>query len=168
VKNILFLFLLLPAFSIAQDCKLQKTVDPYTHATKVKSNFITINKGTNQALLAIDADNKEINILLSLANSGEKCFGEGSTAVILFDSSKVKGNYRNSSPMNCDGTFTIVFRNTALTQYALQRFARERIVSIRLTGNNKQVTDIVLDDDEKELLLQTASCFITEAKTLIK
>jgi hypothetical protein len=168
VKKILSTLLFLPLLSFAQDCKLKKSVDPFTHVTKLSTGFITVNKGANQVMLTIYADNKEINMLFSLRGAGEKCFGDGSTATVLFDNNKVKGNFRNSSPMNCEGSFNIMFRNTVATPHALQRFAKESVTSIRLIGNNKEATDIILDGEEKELLMYMAACLITEAKSLIK
>ena len=70
--------------------------------------------------------------------------------------------------MNCDGIFTIIFRNAATTPSALQKMTLQKISSIILTDNTKKKIEISLKEDEKKLILEKATCLVNEAKALIK
>ena len=64
--------------------------------------------------------------------------------------------------------FHFTFRNLAGTPSSLQRFATQKVNSISFTGNNKKITLVTLNEDQKVLLMKTAACLITESKTLLK
>ncbi|MFN2437632.1 MAG: hypothetical protein ABR503_00425, partial [Chitinophagaceae bacterium] len=161
--------LLFPLFSRSQDCKLKKEVDDFTHETKISTGFVPFSKGLDQVLLSIDADSKEVQFFFAFKNAGEsKCFDDASTAVIFFEGSKLKSNFKNSGSMNCEGLFHITFRNSNTTPTTLQNLSTKKISSIQLTGNNKKSTIIVLSDNEKLMLMDMVTCAIKESKTLIK
>lgn len=167
MKNLFIVVLLSPFFSLGQDCKLKKETDDFSHETRISTGFVPFNGGINQVLLSIDANSKEVDFFFSLG-SGVTCFDNSSTATILFEGSKVKATYRNTGTMNCKGLFHITFRNLATTPFPLQKLASQKVSTIRLTGNSKVITDINLKDEEKELLINMATCLVKEAKTLIK
>ena len=70
--------------------------------------------------------------------------------------------------MNCEGLFTITFRNVATTPTTLKNLAVKKVLSIKLTGNNKDVTEIILKDEEQALFQKLVSCLTDESKTLLK
>jgi len=169
MKHLFFALLLLPLFALSQDCKLKKEVDDFTHETKISTGFVPFSKGLEQVLLSIDADSKEVQFFFAFKNAGEsKCFDDASAAVILFEGSKLKSNFKNSGSMNCEGLFHITFRNSASTTTALQNLATKKVSSIQLMGNRKKITNIILSEDEKLMLMNMAVCAIKESKTLIK
>lgn len=62
MKLLLTIVLLLPLFSYAQNCKLNKETDPYTKETKLSTGFIIFSGGS----VTIDADSKEVDMLFPL------------------------------------------------------------------------------------------------------
>jgi hypothetical protein len=70
--------------------------------------------------------------------------------------------------MNCDGIFTIVFRNSTTTPSVLQKMTQQKLTSIVLTDNNKKKIDINLKDDEKQKFQEKLGCLVKEAKVLIQ
>ena len=167
MKKILTLVFFLPLYSLSQDCKLNKTSDNFTHEVRLSTGFIPLNIGFDRVLLSIDANNAEVDFFFSISGDS-KCFDNSSTAVVLFDGSKSKNNFRNTGSMNCEGLFHITFRNLAGTPGALQRFATQKVTSISFTGNNKKMTIITLNEDQKVLLMKMAGCLIQESKSLLK
>jgi hypothetical protein len=169
MKLIVAALLLFPLCCPAQDCKLTKTTDDFTHEIRLSTGFIPFNTISDRILLSIDANNAEVDFFFSLNGAGDtKCFDNASTATILFDGTKLKANFKNNGTMNCEGLFHINFRNLAATPYALQRLATQKISSIRLIGNNKAETNIILKEEQKDLLMNMAACVVKEAKTLLK
>ena len=163
MKYSLIIFFLFPLWLSAQDCKVKKTIDPYTKEVRVSTGFIPL----QGASLSIDADGKEIDFFFSMAGK-ERCFSDASTAVVIYDSTRMKGTYKNGGPVNCDGIFHIIFRNTAATPTVLQRLITQKITSIQFTGNNKAQITISFSPEEQQALIARADCLIREAKTLIK
>ncbi len=169
MKHLFFTLFLLPLFAMSQDCKLKKEVDDFTHEAKISTGFVPFSKGLDQVLLSIDADGEEVQFFFAFKNAGEsKCFDDASTAVILFEGSKLKSNFKNSGSMNCEGLFHITFRNSTITPTALQNLATKKVSSIQLSGNGKKLTNIVLSEDEKVMLINMTMCAIKESKLLIK
>jgi len=166
MKYILTLLLATPLFGAAQNCKLKKETDQFSQQPKLSTGFMSmLAKGTRISLNMV-ADSKEVKLLFSLGDGA--CFDDQSTAIFSFDSSRTKSTQRNSSSMNCDGIFTIIFRNAATTPSALQKMTLQKISSIILTDNTKKKIEISLKEDEKKLILEKATCLVNEAKALIK
>ncbi len=164
--NKLFLPLFWLSFSCAaQDCKLKKEVDPFTHITKISTGFVSFANGNVRASLSIDATAAEIDFFFWLTNEG-KCFDETSTAVVNYEGDRVKANFKNAGTMNCEGAFHLNFRNTAVTPTALERLATKKINTIILSGNNKAITNLVFTPEQKQRLMDMAACVIKESKTL--
>jgi len=163
MKYSLIILFLFPPVLQAQDCKVKKTTDPYTKEVKVSTGFIQL----QGASLSIDADGKEIDFFFSM-DGKEKCFSDASTAVVFYEGTKMKANFKNGGPVNCDGIFHIIFRNVATTPTLLQRLITQKITSIQFTGNNKALTTITFSPEEQQTLMTRADCLIKEAKTLIK
>ena len=102
--------ILLPLFTRAQDCKLNKETDPFTKETKLSTGFMFF----SGASLTIDADSKEVDLLFSLEGAN-RCLDNNSTAVVHFEGTKVKMNLRNAGTMNCEGLFHFIYKNSVNT-----------------------------------------------------
>lgn len=164
MKHLFAFFLFLPVFSFAQQCKINKTKDPFSQAPKLSTGFLPLSVGA----LSIDADAKEIDFFIALNNFGEsKCFDNSSTASIQFDDDRSKLNYRNTGTMNCEGLFHFTFKNSTTTPSALQRLATKKIKTITLTGSNKTTTVITPTEQQKQILSDMVTCMIKESKTLL-
>lgn len=168
--KMLFLFVLsFPIISFSQDCKIKKESDPYTKEIKLSTGFKTYSGGLTRTLVSIDATKTDIEIIFSVNGGAEgKCFDNNSTATLLYEGGKLKGNFKNSSTMNCEGLFSITFRNVATTPTTLKNLATRKVLSIKLTGNAKQVTDLTLSAPEQELFQQMVTCLIDESKSLLQ
>jgi hypothetical protein len=165
MKHLLVLLLTVPCIAFAQDCTLKKEIDQFSQQPKISTGFMKFSGTGNRFSLNIVADSKEVKFLFSL---GEGCFDDQSTAVFSFDSSRTKSTQRNATAMNCDGIFTIIFRNVTTTPSALQKMTVQKISSIVITDNTKKKIQISLKEDEKQQLLEKAACLVKEAKALIK
>jgi hypothetical protein len=138
MKNILLLALVMPFISVAQDCKLNKTTDPYTKETKLSTGFIPLTSGTNRVSLSVDMTPKEINFLFFFPNAGEsKCFDDASTAFAIYEGERLRTMYRNSGAMNCEGYFQLSFRNVPTTPSNLNNLSIKKISTFRFIGNKK-------------------------------
>lgn len=166
MKHFFVFFLLVPFFSLAQDCKLKKEIDQFSQLPKLTTAFLKFNSTAGVVSLSMEADNKEIKLLFSAGDS--KCFDEASTAAFSYEGTRSKSNLKNYSAMNCDGIFTIIFRNGTTTPYVLQNLATKNVASVVLTDNTKKKIEIFFKEEEKQLLKKMAACMATEAKTLIK
>jgi len=167
MKKALTIIFFLPLFSLSQDCKLNKSTDNFTHEIRLSTGFMPLNIGFDRVLLSIDANSAEVDFFFSISGDS-KCFDNSSTATVIFDGSKSKNNFKNTGTMNCEGLFHFTFRNLAGTPSTLQRFATLKVSSISFTGNNKKITIITLNEDQKVLLMNMAACLIKESKTLLK
>jgi hypothetical protein len=170
MKLFLFVFMLIPFFSPAQDsthapvCKLIKETDPFTKETRLSSGFV----GLDGASVTIDADSKEIIVLFSVEGT-EKCFDNNSTADIFFEGIKSKMTIRNAGTMNCEGLFQFVFRNSRNTPTALlQRMCTKKITQIIFTGNSKKPFTVNVGPVEQATLMTLANCVVSEGRALIK
>src|SRR5258705_12168933 len=110
MKYSLIIAVLFPLFLGAQDCKIKRTTDPYTKEVRLSTGFMQL----DGASLSIEADGKEIDFFFSM-DGKEKCFTDASTAVIIYEGTKMKGSFKNGGPVNCEGIFHIIFRNLAGT-----------------------------------------------------
>jgi hypothetical protein len=169
MKVIFALLLSFPFISLAQDCAIKKQVDPYSKEAKLTTGFFNLGGGMGRVSLSIDANKTDIEFIFSVNDGREgKCFDNNSIAVLLYEGGKLKGNFKNSSTMNCEGLFTITFRNVATTPTALKNLAVKKVLSIKLQGNNKDVTEIILKEEEQALFQKFVSCLTDESKTLLK
>ncbi len=167
MKSFIIALTILPLATFAQNCKLTKTTDPFTHETKLSTGFIPFDNGNLNLSISIDATANDVDFFFWLT-SGTNCFDDQSTAQIIYDGERMKANFRNNGSMNCEGAFHLNFRNLATTPSALDRIATKKIKNIHLAGANKTIVDIALTEDQKQKLMELASCVIKEAKTLIK
>ena len=165
MKKFFFPVFWLPFLCAAQDCKLKKEVDPFTHITKISTGFISFPYGNARLSLSIDATPTEIDFFFWLANEG-KCFDETSTALVNYEGDRVKANFKNGGSVNCEGAFHIIFRNTALTPSALERLGSKKINTIVFSGNNKTVTNLALTPEQKQKLMDMVACVVRESKSL--
>lgn len=167
MKFVLALVLLFPLAAFSQDCKLRKEIDQFSQKPKLTTGFIQL--GSGQVSVSIDATATDIDFLFTFNNKeNPRCFDDLSTASFSFDSTRSKGNFRNSGAMNCEGIFHMNFRNSTTIPSGLNRLATTKVASIKFTGTGKNVIDITLTAQEKELLMKWVSCIAAEAKTLLK
>lgn len=145
---------------------MKKLKDKFSQEPIYSSGFMhfTGSKG-EKVSLSVEADSKEIRLLYSIK---ENCFNDQSTVVFTFDGSKSKSNMKAGNAMNCDGIFTVVFRNSTTTSYALNKIATLKTTAMQFTGSNGQKIELVLTDEEKLNLQVKTDCLVKEAKTLIK
>lgn len=165
----LILLLVAPFFSHAQDCKIKKELDPYSKEVKLTTGFKKFGTGGSQTLLSADANKTDIELIFSVKAGAEgTCFDNNSAALLVYEGGRLKGNFKNNSSMNCEGLFSISFRNVITTPVALRNLATKKVLSIKLSGNAKTVIELTLNDAEQQLLMKMATCIIEESKTLIK
>lgn len=168
IKAFLFLFPLLPLGLFAQDCKIKRSVDPYSKEAKVTTGFVAFGAGADRFHFTADAGKADLEFIISLNNAKEgKCFSDASTAILTFEGGKLKSTIKNTGSMNCEGSFTMGFKNTTSTPSPVKNLMTKKLISIKLTGNNKQVTEIVLNEEEGERLKFMAGCLVAEAKSLL-
>jgi hypothetical protein len=164
----LFALLALPVFASAQvDCPLKKSTDPFSHETKLSTGFMKMEVGNYKLSLSIDASPTEIDYFFWITNDS-KCFDDASAAVFNYDGERVKGNFKNTGSMNCEGAFHVSFRNVTTTPSALQKLTLKKISSIKLTGNNNTVTELVFTEEQKEKIRKMSECVVAQGTTLIK
>lgn len=163
----LFLFCLaLPVFSFAQDCQLKKSVDPFTHETKLSTGFQNFTGNGLTVSIAADATPKEINFFVWVKGDN-KCFDDESTANVIFEGERTRTILHNAGSMNCEGAFHFVFKNTPTTASWLNRMATKKVATVKLTGSDKKEMVLSFSDEQKELFQSMAACIATEGKTLI-
>ena len=163
MKYMLAIIFLVPLWVSAQDCKVKRTTDPYTKEVKMSTGVIPL----QGASLSVDADSKEIDFFFSI-DGKERCFSDASAIVIVYEGTKMKSNFKNAGPVNCEGVVHLTFKNQATTPTLLQRLITQKIISIQLTGTNKSQTTINFSPEEQQTLMTKADCLIKEAKTLLK
>jgi hypothetical protein len=166
MKHYLSLFFLLPLFSAAQECSLKKSVDPFTHETKLSTGFQNFTGNGLTVSISADATAKEIDFFVWVKGEG-KCFNTESTANVFFEGEKMKTLFRNAGSMNCDGAFHFVFKNTPTTQSWLNRLATKKVQSIKLKGSDGKEMVIAMNEDQKTLFQTMAACMASEGKTLL-
>jgi hypothetical protein len=166
MKSLLLLVLIVPLFVSAQNCELKKEKDPFTQQPQLSTGFMRFSSWGGKFSLNMVADAKEVKLLFSMGEGN--CFDDESSAALTFDGTRTKSTQRNATAMNCDGIFTIVFRNSTTTPSVLQKMTQQKLTSIVLTDNNKKKTDINLKDDEKQQIQEKLGCLVKEAKGLIQ
>jgi hypothetical protein len=159
----IFISLLLATPAVAQDCKVNKTTDPFTKETRLSSGFIRLGDGS----VTIDADAREVDFLFSLPGA-DRCYDNNSTAYIHFEGTKSKTMFRNGGSMNCEGLFHFIFRNSASTTSQLQKLMTQKVSHIVFTGNNKKEHIVTLDSTQQKSFMDFANCVVLEAKGLLK
>lgn len=163
MRYILIACLLIPFFSMAQDCKLNSEKDPFTKEIKLSTGFIPLDGGS----VTIDATKAEIDFLFSIEGV-DRCFDNNSTAMVFFEGTKFKLSTRNGGSMTCEGLFHFVFRNTATLPSMLTKMTTQKINHIAFTGNNKKVSTITLSPADQQLFMTLAACLVNQSKTLIQ
>lgn len=165
MKNALFILLLFPLASFAQDtCGLKKTKDPFTNLTKLSTGFKNFDGNGLSVSIAADATPTEIDFFIWIKNDG-KCFDAESSAQLLWEGERQKTTLKNSGSMNCEGAFHFVFKNTATTNSWLNRMMTKKVATIRLT-NDKIETVITFTEEQKVLFQKMVNCIVKEGKGL--
>ena len=168
MKKILSLLFFLPLFSEAQDtCQLKRETDPFTHQTKVSTGFVPFTVQGMKLSISVDATPTEVDFFFWI-QSESKCFDNESSAQVNYEGDRLKASFKNSGSMNCEGAFHFSFRNTIATPGHLNNLATKRISMIKLNGTGKSVTEINLNEEQRQRLMRMASCVVRESKSLIK
>jgi hypothetical protein len=163
MRYILIASLLFPFLSMAQDCKLDKEVDPYTKEIKISTRFIPLDGGS----VTIDATRAEIDFLFSI-DGVDRCFDNNSTAMVFFEGTKFKLSSRNGGTMNCNGLFHFIFRNTASLPSMLTKMTTQKVNHIVFKGSNNKESTVNLSPADQQLFMTLAACLVNESKTLIQ
>lgn len=154
-----------PLMAFGQNCSLKKEKDPFTQQPRMATGFMKLSAGRSPVQLNLVADAKEVKLLFALGEG--RCFDDQATAMFTFDSTRTKSTQRNTTAMNCDGIFSLVFRNAVTTPAALQKMATNKVAQIVIVNAAKEKWEINLTEEQKQELRQRAACIIAEAKTLI-
>lgn len=164
MKYFFLLVLAFPLFGNSQECNLQKRVDQFSQENMLSTGFMHLSGEKGEKVsLTIEADSREVRLLFSAKGN---CFDGNSKAIFVYDGSKSKSTQKNSASMNCDGIFTIVYKNTATTPYALKKIATQKATYIELNGSNNQKILLTLTDEQKAQLVEKANCLVEESKSL--
>lgn len=161
MKFILAFLLMAPICTLAQECKLKKEIDPFSQQPRLTTGFF----GVGSDRLSMTADSKEIDFFFVVG--GNKCFDDQTMVTIHFDGDRLRSNFRASGTMNCEGLYHFTMRNTATPNHALQRLATKKVASVKIV-NSGTTTEIVLNEEQKQVLLNKAACMLEQAKTLIR
>lgn len=168
MKTFLIFFMVLPFTVKAQDsCQLKKTTDPFTHQTKISTGFVNFINNGIQLSVSVDASSTDIDFFLWFTKDA-KCFDDQSTIQVNYAGDRLKGNFRNSGSMNCEGAFHFSFKNTPGVPGTLKRLTDKKVASFHITGPNKTITDFVFTADQQEKFLVMARCVVQQSKTLLK
>lgn len=167
MKKLAAVLFFIPFASLAQDCGLKKTTDPFTHVPKLSTGFKKFDNNGFTILVSADATPTEIDFFFWVKNDG-KCFDDESTAQVVYEGERSRANFKNTGSMNCEGAFHFTFKNLASTPGYLSKLSTKKVATIKLTGSNKTEILITLTDEQKTLLQGMAVCMATEGKTLIK
>lgn len=162
MKHGLTLLLVLPLFAWTQDCHLKTTRDPYTKEIKISTGLISLNAGQ----YSIEATKSEIDFMFSLGSG--KCFDDGAAAVVFFEGTRLKTNFKNSGTMNCDGLFHFTFRNTDPAPTALQNLVAKKVTSIRFKDNTKNELGVNFTAEQQQTFMTLSNCVINEARKLLQ
>jgi hypothetical protein len=163
MRYFLLIFLFIPFFSDAQDCKLNRETDPFTKEIKLSTGFIPMDGGS----VTIDATKAEIDFLFTIEGV-DRCFDNNSTAFVFFEGTKLKLTARNGGSMNCEGLFHFIFRNTTSLPSMLTKMTTQKINHITFTGDNKKVSTINISPADQQLFMTLAECLVNASKELIK
>jgi hypothetical protein len=156
---------MIPFVGIAQECQLKKEKDPFSQQPRISTGFMRFQPGKLNAALNIVAEGKEIKLLFSLGKG--TCVNDDTQVIFNFDSSRTKVTQKNISAMNCDGVFSVIFRNGTTTPYQLQKLSTLKTNTIVFQFDTNQKVEVVLTEEQKQLLRQKAACISAEAKLLI-
>ena len=161
----LFLLVMVPLLSQAQDCKLSRETDPFTKEIRLSTGFIFIDGGS----VTFDADSKEIDVLFSIEGA-DRCFDNNSTAYIFFEGVKSKVTVRNGGTMNCEGLFHFIFKNNATTSTPslLQKLMTQSLDHITFTTTSGKEVVLTVSAADRATVSKMANCLVTEAKTIAR
>ncbi len=165
----LALLLLLPLYSLGQNCNLKTERDPYTKELKISTGFIKLNPEAGNIRLSIEATSTEIDFLFVLQDGKQAlCFDKQSTATVFYDGTRLKSNIRNAGSMNCEGLFSFNFKNSQSTPSILKNLAEKKLGSIKFTTSSKIEKEVLLTVEDQEAIMHLTTCILEEAKGLIK
>lgn len=169
MKKLLFVFFLLPLFSVAQDCTLKKEVNTISSEPKLTTGFVPFNSGGAQLAISMEAAPKEINLFFLIENPSP-CFKDESTAVVYFEGDRSKVNLKNTGGSNCQGIFEVMYRNTAITPTYLERLSQKKIASIhfKINADDDKLIIVKINATQQQQLTDMFLCIIKQAKTMIK
>ena len=164
MKQLVFLFILVPFFANAQDCTLKNEKDRYNQDPRLTTGFVTLGAGSDKFLLSISADKREVDYFFALDRSA-MCFNDVSRVLVTFES-KQKGNFKNGGTTNCKGYFHFIFPNQQNLNINLTNLSLKKIATIQFTdtGNNKKI--ITLRPEDQDTIMKLTACVLPELEKL--
>jgi len=169
MKKLLFVFFLLPLFSVAQDCTLRKEVNTITSEPILTTGFVPFNSTGLQLSISMEVGPKEINLYF-LMEHPNPCFKDESTGVVNFEGDRSKVKLKNIGGENCQGLFQVMYRNINPTPAYLERLSQKKIASIqfKIMPEDEKLISASFTAAQQQQLTDMFSCIIKQAKTMIK
>ena len=163
-QTVAFLSLLFTTahFAEAQECKVLREQDLFTHQIKLSSGFFDL----TGASVTVDADKKEIDLLFSFKT--DRCFDDGCSATVYFAGTKSKLLLRNAGTMNCEGLFHFIFRNGTTVNYQLKKMATTAVSQIVFTDRDQKLIPVNLDEPQQRAFMKALQCVTDEAVKLLQ
>ena len=163
-QTVAFLSLLFTTahFAQAQECKVLREQDLFTHQIKLSSGFFDL----TGASVTVDADKKEIDLLFSFKTN--RCFDDGCSATVYFAGTKSKLLLRNAGTMNCEGLFHFIFRNGTTVNYQLKKMATTAVSQIVFTDRDQKLIPVNLDEPQQRAFMKALQCVTDEAVKLLQ
>lgn len=149
-------------FAQAQECKVLREQDLFTHQIKLSSGFFDL----TGASVTVDADKKEIDLLFSFKT--DRCFDDGCSATVYFAGTKSKLLLRNAGTMNCEGLFHFIFRNGTTVNYQLKKMATTAVSQIVFTDRDQKLIPVNLDEPQQRGFMKALQCVTDEAVKLLQ
>jgi len=166
MKYIFIASLLLPLFTLAQDCNLRNEKDQFNQDPRLTTGFKSLGSGSDKFMVSVSADKTEIDIFFALENTG-LCFNDVSRAIIIYEGGKLKSTYKNGGTSNCKGYFHFIFRNQENIPPNLSNLTSKKVLSIQFTASDNKTKKIMtLGPKDQELLISMATCLVNELANL--
>ena len=162
MKYIFIAFILLPFFTLAQDCNLRNEKDQFNQDPRLTTGFKSLGSGSDKFMVSVSADKTEIDIFFSLENTG-LCFNDVSRAIIIYEGGKLRSTYKNGGTSNCKGYFHFIFRNQENIPSNLSNLTSKKVLSIQFIASDNVTKKIMtLGPGDQELLMKMATCLVNE------
>lgn len=166
MKKLFSLLLLCPLFMTAQECELRDEKDQYNQGVRLTTGFKEFAKGSEEFILSVSADRRELDIFFSLTNPNGICFDDYSRAVVFFEGGKQRATFKNGGTTNCKGNFHFIFKNQETQPSNLTNLTLKKIEKIQLTGSSEKKLDLTPTAEEQDLIKQMITCVVNELEKL--
>jgi hypothetical protein len=168
MKIFFAVLLVLPLFSVSQNCELKDEKDRYNQDPRLTTGFKEFAKGPEEFLFSVSADKTEVDLFFSLSKSNGICFDDYSRATVVFEGGKQRASFRNGGTTNCKGNFHFIFKNQESLPANLTNLTLKKIQSIQLIGNDQKKVELTPTVEEQELIKEMLTCVVNELENLRK